>query len=189
MHELIDRCRNGDREAFSELVQQLHPWALRYCAAMLPDESLARDAVQESMVLLFQRIGQLRSNSALLPWLRSILRSQVLRIMRGAQPAELSGAEPAGSGTDAQQELELDSLRQAVNRAISALPTVNRETVELFYIQERSVAEVSLQLAVPEGTVKRRLHDSRRLLRDLLPREGITKGSLLPSDSDENINL
>ncbi|MCB1221321.1 MAG: sigma-70 family RNA polymerase sigma factor [Planctomycetales bacterium] len=189
MHELIDRCRGGDREAFSELVVQLHPWALRYCASMLPDESLARDAVQESMVLLFQRIGQLRSNDALLPWLRSILRSQVLRIARRPAAADLSGAEAASSDADAQRELELAALRQSVQRAVASLSEANREAVELFYMEERSVAEVSLQLGIPQGTVKRRLHDSRRLLRELLPREGIKRGSALHGDDEERINL
>jgi RNA polymerase sigma-70 factor (ECF subfamily) len=48
------------------------------------------------------------------------------------------------------------------------LPEVQREVVTLFYLQERSVRDVSALLDLPENTVKSHLHRARRALGALL---------------------
>lgn len=51
-----------------------------------------------------------------------------------------------------------------VQQALSSLSEVNRETTILYYINGYSQKDISGFLGVPLGTVKRRLHDSRKLL-------------------------
>jgi RNA polymerase sigma-70 factor (ECF subfamily) len=62
----------------------------------------------------------------------------------------------------------LAETRLLVREALAALPPAGRETAELFYLDEYNCAEVAELLHVPKGTVKRRLHDARSRLRDLL---------------------
>jgi RNA polymerase sigma factor (sigma-70 family) len=55
-------------------------------------------------------------------------------------------------------------LREAVTR----LPAGDRELVQLYYVLERSVAEIAEVLAVPAGTVKSRLFSIRESLKQIL---------------------
>jgi RNA polymerase sigma-70 factor (ECF subfamily) len=60
-----------------------------------------------------------------------------------------------------------------VRGEVEALPVLEREVLELFYLQELSLREVAAVLDVPEGTVKSRLHRARGLLRARLEEKGI----------------
>jgi RNA polymerase sigma-70 factor (ECF subfamily) len=51
---------------------------------------------------------------------------------------------------------------------VSRLPPAGREAVELYYLEGRSIPQVARDLRLPPGTVKRRLHDARRRLADIL---------------------
>ena len=58
--------------------------------------------------------------------------------------------------------------RQYVQRAVDALPEKYRIVVLLYYMEELSVAQIASLLRVPVGTVKSRLHQARKLLRQQL---------------------
>jgi len=62
----------------------------------------------------------------------------------------------------------LNELREIVHQALSGLSEISLETAELFYLDERSYSDVADVLNVPLGTVKRRLYDTRQILRDVL---------------------
>lgn len=69
---------------------------------------------------------------------------------------------------DPGEAVDREALRAGVRAALADLPAMGRETLELYYFEERSCAEISDLLRIPQGTVKRRLHDARHRLRDLL---------------------
>ena len=60
--------------------------------------------------------------------------------------------------------------RQELRRALEKLTPEQRAVIILRYYQQLSAADVARELAIPSGTVRRRLHDARlRLRRFLLP--------------------
>ena len=168
MRELITRCKAGDREAFGRLVQRTRSWALRYAQALLDGDLRAEDAVQEAYVTALERIHTLRDDDAFFAWMRCIIRTRVGRITREHRslPLDVQEQEDAGAGPSAQAES--DQLAAIVAGALAQLPPAGQETIDLFYFKERSIAEVSRHLGIPQGTVKRRLHDARRQLKRLL---------------------
>jgi RNA polymerase sigma-70 factor (ECF subfamily) len=171
MRELVTRCKAGDREAFGSLVQCTRAWALRYARALLNGDLRAEDAVQEAFVTALERIGTLRNDEAFFAWMRCIIRTQVGRITRERRSQPLGVRAIADPAADPSALAESEQLREIVIAAMSRLSPADRETVDLFYLKERSIAEVSRHLGVPAGTVKRRLHDARRQLRRLLSPE------------------
>ena len=58
-------------------------------------------------------------------------------------------------------EEEIAELRQAVAK----ISKIHREVIILFYLEQRTIKEISKNLSVPEGTVKRRLHDAKKEIR------------------------
>ena len=77
-----------------------------------------------------------------------------------------------GSEYDIWDALEAGELSRAVRGLVAELSQLHREAIELYYFQGYTVAEIAKFLDVPVGTIKRRLHDERERLKNVLP-EGI----------------
>jgi RNA polymerase sigma-70 factor (ECF subfamily) len=172
LYELLERCRRGDRDAAGLLVRRFQRWALDLGTSLLNDEHLAEDAVQAAFVRALMQLGDLHDPAAFPGWLRQIIRTECHRISRRRQnerPMPARGAETlAADGPTPPQHLELHEREQLVRQALSALPEPGQQTAELFYLDQQGCAQVAQQLGVPAGTVKRRLHDARLRLRQLL---------------------
>jgi len=169
IRQLLDQCRRGDEDAVRTLVTRFSAGALHLAAALLRDEELAEDAVQEAFLVALRRLGDLRDPSAFPAWFRQIVRSQCTRILRKRRERldpEIDGA-PAGTASPLALA-QLEETRTLVREALASLPDIGRQTAQFFYLEERSCADIAEHLSVPLGTVKRRLHDARARLRAML---------------------
>jgi len=168
MDDLLERCRRGDEDAVRVLVERFGPAARDLAAAILKDRHLAEDAVQAAFVAALARLGQLREAEAFAAWLRQIVRTQAHRILRKRQERCEEVAEPVASEAPPEEHLQQRERQELVRRTLMQVSQKGRETAELYYFEEYSVMQIARRLGVPEGTVKRRLHDVREQLRSLL---------------------
>lgn len=169
LEELLDRCRAGDQEAISLLVRRFESSARSLASALLADEELAKDAVQEAFITALERLPDLRSPAAFPAWLRQIVRTHATRITRKRREIQLDDTqEPGSEAGSPRRRLLGQELLETVQKALCSLPEPGRETAELYYFEERTCSEIATTLRIPEGTVKRRLHDVRRRLRAIL---------------------
>jgi len=81
------------------------------------------------------------------------------------------GEQHATIDDDPQKKLESDELRRTVFGAIECLPVNERIAVTLFYLDERSHADITALLGVPATTVAKRLHTARGRLKGKLMSE------------------
>jgi RNA polymerase sigma-70 factor, ECF subfamily len=97
-------------------------------------------------------------------WLSRICQHEAVRIASRRRPSPLAdGYEPAITSP------EDETLgRVAVGNAVACLPTLDRELIALRYGDDQTTERIAARLAMPEGTVKVRLHRARRLLRRVL---------------------
>jgi RNA polymerase sigma-70 factor (ECF subfamily) len=167
LSELLDRCRRDERPAVERLVQRFHGYALSLARALVADPQRAEDVVQESMLIMLTRLSDVREPQAFAGWLRQIVRSQANRLARDRATAEMTG-EPVDPHRSPLDRAQLDELRRLVRAAIAGLPPAGQQTARLFYLDELDQSQIARRLDVPLGTVKRRLHDARAKLRELL---------------------
>ena len=166
---LLEAAAAGGTDAVAELVRRFGPPAQRLARSLLRSASLAEDAVQDAFVVALSRLRELRDPEAFPAWFRQVVRTAANRIERRRREVALTdGHEPTGAGAGPPEEAERREVARIVRDAIARLSPAGRESVELFYMQERSVAEVSRALDVPPSTVRRRLFDARARLATLL---------------------
>ena len=169
LESLIARCRTNDGDAVRELVRRYRASALGLAKALLHDPSKAEDVVQEAFMAALARLDGLREPTAFWGWFRQIVRTCANRAQRRRCEEPLSETQAASLGHDIpRSSIEREDLCELVRTAIEELPDGARETVRLFYLEERSCAEAAELLHIPVGTVKRRLYDARKRLRGLL---------------------
>ena len=157
---LVTAARDGDVLAIERLLAVAQPdirrYARRTCAA-----ADIEDAVQETLWVLYRRVGTLRTLASLSGWLFAVVRRECLRFAaRLAGKPQPSHDEPAWE-SDAAARID-------VAAAIESLPPHYREVVILRDFEELTVDEIGARLGLTRESVKGRLHRARALLREYL---------------------
>jgi len=117
-------------------------------------------------------------------WLRTIAIRRSIDLIRTRKEAvsidEIESERPNVEGND---------LREQVLEAIGKLGKAQRETVTLYYINGYSVDEVATMQESPAGTVKRRLHEARKKLKEEMMKtvEGVLKSEAPKEDFGERV--
>lgn len=173
--ELIARAaaertaRAEKQHAFAEIVQRFQDLAFGCAYAVLGDFPLAEDAAQEAFLSAWRNLDQLRKPEAFPGWFKRIVLTQCNRMTRGKR-FTLVGLDalmdlPALDG-DPFLAYEQVERQIRVYAAIRALPEHERMVTALFYISDYSQNEIAEFLEVPVTTVKKRLFDARKKLRE-----------------------
>jgi RNA polymerase sigma-70 factor (ECF subfamily) len=175
--EILEFLATGALErAFALLLDRYEGKVYRLCCAVLGDHVLAEDVTQESLIRVWRALGRYDGRASLSTWIYTIARNRCRTALarRRAQPplvedvdAQNQDALPPGTSPVGEEPSAL--LRELVN----TLPEQYRVAITLYYYEERSVIEVAALLAMPEGTVKARLHRARTALLEQLRRRGL----------------
>lgn len=166
----MDRARDGDLDAFEEIVRARMDAVYRLSFAILGDEADARDAAQETFVSAWRGLSRVRESAKFDAWLQRTAVNAARMALRGrgrrrvreipASQVEALAGRPAGSDSD-----RLDA-------AMRHLPIDQRAILALHHLDGRAVAELAEILGIPVGTVKSRLHTARRALQSALDADG-----------------
>ena len=171
--ELVALAKAGDQSAFTELYEQTNPILYRSIRAMVHDEDLAWDILQDSYLRAFRSLDKLEADEAFLVWLRRIAVNETARQMSKRAPlpfTELESGEEESlpelpdMNTEHQPELALDrqETSRLVREILSELTEQQQLVVGMRYYEEMSVTEIAQLLQVAPGTVKAQLFKGRK---------------------------
>jgi len=173
--DLVTRCRDGDREAFAELVQKYQNRVLTLATRMLDSRSEAEDIAQDIFIKVFQSLQDFRGASRFSTWLYRITVNHCLNYIRrrtrqqqrlvGAEPGEWMQEAPASNPHKRLEEKERWVLVQA---KLQGLSPEHRTIILLRDFEGLSYEEIADVLQLETGTVKSRLHRARMELKALL---------------------
>lgn len=172
MGTLVAEARDGDRSAFDALVRRT--WADTYSLAfrLTGNAEDARDVCQEAYLRAFRGLRRFRGDARFTTWLYRITancasthlgRRRRHRHEELDDELELSDLSP---GVDPVGRSESASLRDAVQKALAALPPKLRAVVVLRDIYDLSHEVIAAELGISVSAAKVRLHRARHRLRD-----------------------
>jgi RNA polymerase sigma-70 factor (ECF subfamily) len=172
LYTLVESAQRGDRAAYGELVTRCQPIVYAKALARLRNPLEAQELAQEVFIHAWTKLSQLRDLKCFVGWLCQItVRMAINRVTRRLP---LQGTEPEVlQNTAAEGATPLDEMVRAEQSAelwvgLKRLKAIDRETLVAFYIQGRSLKQMSRQFETPVGTIKRRLHVARNRLRQQL---------------------
>ena len=174
---LVAAAQAGDRQACGQLARLWHADLLRHAWRLTGDPELARDTVQDAWIDIVRGLNGLADPAAFPAWAYRIVTRKSARTIAGLQrnrrTVSAFAAEPEAAD-HAQDETESRADQGPLSKALAALPAEQRSVMALFYIDDFSVAEIAVALAIPAGTVKTRLMHARRKMRAAfdLPEKG-----------------
>jgi len=162
---LIEAARGGDETALVSLLTVAQPDIRRYASWSCRSADDVDDAVQETLWLLYRRVGTIRALGSISGWLMTVVRRECGRLARrmfGASDIDRLHDDLRLSERP-QHELRLD-----LAQAIRSLPEHYREVVLLRDIEEMSIDEIAATLDLTRESTKARLHRARLLIREYL---------------------
>ena len=164
---LIEAARCGDEKALVSLITAAQPDVRRYAARNCRAADID-DAVQETLLLLYRRVGTLRAVTSFSAWIFAVAKRACLQLLRRSAGI----AEAPVDGMDARlAHLRPEDLRIDLSRAIQSLPEHYREAILLRDIEEMSIDEIASVLGLTRESVKARIHRARMLIREYLIRD------------------
>jgi len=166
--ELVRAAQTGDREAFGELFERYRAGIVALAMQRVRNADEAEELAQDVFIQAMQKIDQLRVPEAFGGWLRQIVHRLAINRLtrkRAALPCDPGTLEATCLAEGTPDALAVDRERAAAVRAgIDRLGDLDQQTLQAFYLQSKSLIEMSDEFDAPVGTIKRRLHVARKRL-------------------------
>lgn len=161
--DLFAAAQAGDPAALERLLSQLRPDIQRYARFQCYASSSIEDVVQEALIVVYRRVGAVRSPAAFGAWLVRVVARlcalPVLMFMRSVE--ELKTIEDSVRFG----HMPVDQLRIDVARALAALPEKYRQIILLRDLEELTMPEISRHLAISVEAAKSLLRRARAAAR------------------------
>ena len=161
---MVGLARNGDRDAFAELVLRRQSWIRNLMRRCCNDIALADDLAQEVFLQAWRKIRHLRQPNSFAGWLKRLAINiwlQYLRTNDALHDAddyyETMGVQPAATGV----AVDLD-------RALATLSSRVRLCIVLSYHDGMTHAEIADLIDLPLGTVKSHIRRGTQHLQQIL---------------------
>jgi RNA polymerase sigma factor (sigma-70 family) len=173
--QLVARCRQGDQEAWAELVSRFsrYVYAIAVQAFRLSDQD-AEDVFQECFARVYENLDRLRDDHAIRPWIGQLVRRLCIDRLRAASREELTGEPIEPRGVEDTLATLDDAV--AVQEALATLPEHCREILDRFFARDESYREIGAALDLPAGTIASRISRCLSKLRAVF--EGRNSGGL-----------
>jgi len=185
--ELVERAKQGDLNAFEELInrheQRVYSLALR----MLRQEQDAEDITQQTFLSALENLSGFRGEASFSTWLLRIATHAALKVIRKRKGLDTVSLEEATEGTNnsdsvphpeyiadwrqsPQELVHQHEIKGLLDEALSQLDEKHRLVFLLRDVEGLSVRETAEALGIREANTKVRLLRARLQLRELLTR-------------------
>jgi RNA polymerase sigma-70 factor (ECF subfamily) len=189
--DLVERWQDGDLYAFEALIRRHEQRVFRLLVRMLGDREEAEDVAQEAFLSLYRHGHRFRREARFSTFVYRVAANAALNRRRTlgrsrARDKRLEQRQAAGidlpvSPRDPEDAAAGAEVQAKVQSALLELPMDLRLVVVLYDIEGFAYGEIARVLAIPEGTVKSRIHRARRALRDRLQASvGAGRGGIEP---------
>lgn len=180
--ELLELSRDGDRDAFGELVSRHYRSCLNLATYILRNRTEAEDEVQQALWKAFDHLDQYLGEAEFFIWLLRIVVNECRMLMRSKKRVRslyIDGSvntlanrpiELVSSITDPEYEVINREMVDVLRTEIQRIPPLFRQVIVLRDVEERSMLEVANTLGITIPAAKSRLLRARTELRQRIIR-------------------
>lgn len=170
---LVLRTRQGDDEAYGELVTRHQNQVFNVCYRLLGERREAEDMSQETFIRAYEKLATFDVERPFGPWIRRVATNVCLNQLKKFKMVHLEYQDELDEPRDdpepgPEDQRVLAERHLMIRRALRALPVHYRAVIELRHFHELSYAEISNELGIPLSDVKSHLYRARRQLAERL---------------------
>jgi len=166
----------AEEKDFETLVRENHRELLVYALALTKNPTTAKDIVQDSFVVAFEKRDTFDVTRDFGTWMRGIVRNKWREWVRKNSRYQLSEDDLAIMDADiarwqGEKATGDSSAFDRLDQCLKRLPDNLRETIHAFYYEGRTGEEVSDVLGIAPAAVRKRLQRAREMLKDCVDRK------------------
>lgn len=176
--EVIERVAHGEKGLYEILMRRYNQTLFRAVRSYLPDRKDVEDAMQETYLKAYAKLGQFKGESAFSTWLVRIGINEALQQLRRTRAMRVHADPevrmeqlrqlPDTGAMNPEQRTIQGEHRQLLEAAIDGLPEGYRAVYMLREVEGMNVAETAQCLALSEANVKVRLHRAKTMLKEAI---------------------
>ena len=168
---LLERYRNGDRAAFTELVVRYQRPLYNAAFWVLRSVEDANDITQIVFLKVAEQLDDYDPQYKFFSWIYRIAVNESLNLLRRNKREEALDDDvdlPGSERNNPESQFGEAEVSRRIRSALMSLPTNDRIVLSLRHFSECSYQEIGQILDLDEKTVKSRLYEARHRLRDVL---------------------
>jgi RNA polymerase sigma-70 factor (ECF subfamily) len=175
--KLISECKQGSVPAFRELVLQVSPYAFSVAFRILNDEDEAKNAVQESMIKVWKKLGGFNETGNFKTWIYRIVVHTCFDVLRKQKRERLIRVDDkfwmkAGSVLNEEnyRSLEVRESAELLRELTRKLSPVQKSVFVMSELMELEQSEIAEILNIRKSAVKANLYYARKEIQRMMER-------------------
>ncbi len=176
---LLKRVAMRDEVALRSLYGRYQVRVFRFVMRLIRNEAIAEELTNEVFMEVWRNAGKFEGRASVSTWMLSIAHNRsvsTLRKKRDENWDEDSANEIADEDDDPEVTAQKTDKGQVLRDCLEKLSDEHREIIDLAYYHEKSIAEISEIVGIPEATVKTRMFYGRKKLSEILKHAGVDRG-------------
>lgn len=157
-----------------------------FCVKRISDTEAAKDLSQDILYEALRVAAGGKEYVSFFSWYWKMARNKYADYIAGRQDPALPIEAAGGMAADTPQPIESVIAAEDISKlnfSLSRLAAIHREIIIRFYLKEHTVRQIADELCIPEGTVKRRLFDAKKDLKERFNNmNNIGKTAYAPAD-------
>ena len=177
--ELIGRIAKQDQSAVEVLFARYQVRVFRFVLRKVRSEAVAEELTNEVFMEVWRNAARFEGRSTLSSWILGIAHNRAVSSLRKRREAALD-EDAANTIADDADDPEVRAQKAdkgaLLRTCMERLSDEHRTIVDLVYYHEKSIAEVSEIVGIPQNTVKTRMFYARKKLSEFLMEAGVDRG-------------
>ena len=171
---IITQIKNGDEQAFAELIEQYKLPIYKTAKSILKDEDDVCDAIQDTALSIYKNIPNLKNEEYFKTWVIRITINKCYDILKKHKLNNEKMLKAQEDVSELHTNFDNNVILQTDLQTTMELLEENLRTVTvLYYYNDLSISEISDILNIPKGTVKSRVFRAREKLYEILSKEEV----------------
>jgi len=169
--ELVNMCKQGDPEAFSELVRRHQHIVYNVAYRFMREVSLAEDMAQEAFLKAYRLLHGFRGECSFSTWMYRVTCSVCLTELNRRKRRGEVELLPNHVGEAPESGVESSDLPEHIRRCVSHLPERYASIITLYYLKGVAYEDIAQAMEIPMGTLKTWMFRARKQLRKIVEKE------------------
>lgn len=170
-NKIIKRCKNGDKDAFNELIKFYYPFVLKFLMKLTCNKDIALDLVQETFIKIIEKIDHFKTSgkASFSTYLIKVSKNTYIDYLRKNHKEfqEIDMNIIPDKKTLESNYFKLEDYNLLIKN-IDNLPLAQKEAIKLKYLEGYTLNEIAKMKNVESKTIKSRLFEARKKLKEYL---------------------
>lgn len=158
---LVMNAQDGDAAAMEKLVSRWQKRLWQHAFRLTDDQTAAWDVTQQSWLGIIKGLRKLHDPANFRAWAYGITTNKSIDWIRKAKAARHISIE------EIEEQQHKEKTNTGLKELLEKLEFKKKLILTLYYFENLNIAEIGIALNIPRGTVKSRLHNARKELKEL----------------------